>query len=788
MDLNLYPAALIPIAIVILCFYVSAAPDVATQGFGFALKEGSALIENEGLQITFAKSNGHIRALIDKEAGMDLWRNGADEPLFRLVLTQPAKARTRLVSSDDFKDIRFSSRREGRAETLRIVFSQCRKAELRATCTFTVEKGSKLISARMGVENDSLWAIKNALYPSIALTKQIGESGEDDRLLLPGSGGVLFKNPGSLNMMPGANYPGWASFQMQAYYDNDAGLYLATYDATGEVKLFMANGQSESMDMTPVHIRPEVIGGDFEDAYPVVLAPIRAPWYNAADLYKAWAKDQFWCKKTLVQREDLPEWLKTGPAMVMTTTALEQVGAMNYQDDLDGYLDSLEHYRRTAGTKHLILANMGWEKQGSWVGIDYFPSKPSDAWWKALSEKGKERGIHTTFMTNGYKWTIKRHAYDFGDAFESGEVVDNTEEWQKNLNVLITQADGKPMVNGRDYKPGSWIGAFSKICRGSREGRQIITGVFEHLAKEMGASSGSFDQEVGGGEDYPCYHPDHGHPPGKGRWMWEGYRDNLTDILTIARDHVKDFFLYQENEGEYTIPFQGTSWARNYHIYGHPNPYAWGIPVYPYLYHEYITSIGGALHFGMGQGINVGRGHHPIAAETRAYATARNLAFGQLQGDRTAAVLLNKKGIPEGIVSRAYFSFCKPLSDHSEFLVLGRMKRPFPLSCRNTDIHLYTSPHRAVENRFASNLMIAALPAVLQGVYESSDGKVGVILVNATDRVQEAEITLAENGATGTKAVHEYRKGERVATHRSEKDTLLKIHFDRLEPVFLLLE
>ena len=84
--------------------------------------------------------------------------------------------------------------------------------------------------------------------------------------------------------------------------------------------------------------------------------------------------------------------------------------------------------------------------------------------------------------------------------------------------------------------------------------------------------------------------------------------------------------------------------------------------------------------------------------------------------------------------------------------------------------------------------MTAALPAVLEGVYESPEGKVGVILVNATDQAQEAEIKLTGNGVENAKAVHEYRKGEKVATHKYKNGMSLNLHFDRLEPVFLLLD
>ena len=31
----------------------------------------------------------------------------------------------------------------------------------------------------------------------------------------------------------------------------------------------------------------------------------------------------------------------------------------------------------------------------------------------------------------------------------------------------------------------------------------------------------SFDQEMGGAANFPCYNTSHGHPPGRGNWEWK---------------------------------------------------------------------------------------------------------------------------------------------------------------------------------------------------------------------------------------------------------------------------
>lgn len=95
MKLNFKQAAFI--SLVLLFSFWSFFRVAADQGFGIALNEEFASIENKGLKIKFAKNNGQIQSLLDKETGLGLWSNEADNPLFTLVLTKPAEAKIILV-------------------------------------------------------------------------------------------------------------------------------------------------------------------------------------------------------------------------------------------------------------------------------------------------------------------------------------------------------------------------------------------------------------------------------------------------------------------------------------------------------------------------------------------------------------------------------------------------------------------------------------------------------------------------------------------------------------------
>ena len=77
--------------------------------------------------------------------------------------------------------------------------------------------------------------------------------------------------------------------------------------------------------------RPCWSSGADEQPYHIVTATFTgaddtpADWRDAADIYKAWALNQEWCRHPFARREDLPAWLKDAPAMVRFGCELIQI-------------------------------------------------------------------------------------------------------------------------------------------------------------------------------------------------------------------------------------------------------------------------------------------------------------------------------------------------------------------------------------------------------------------------------------------------------------------------------
>jgi Domain of unknown function (DUF6259) len=742
---------------------------------GVAESSAWAVIRSQELALALDKSTGRVVALLDQQAKLDLQSNSSPRGLFTVGLSRPQANEHREVSALAFREVKVKTRAKGASAELTATFSGAADADLRVTCRFTVSPASPLIHSTVRVENHSDWCIPWVDFPSLVLNPQLGDSGEDDVLLIPTMGGEMFKNPSaepvnvtaeSLSM----EYPGYASYQMLAFFDGTAGLYLATYDAEGNVKNYRAEMKGGALDLTPRHQGPEVAGAGFETEYATVLGSTRAPWYNAADRYKEWALEQFWCRKRLTERADVPDWLKTGPPFLLTYPRDGKLNALDCKCEPDQLVETVDLYRRTAGTQHIMYTSGGWEHQGVWLGPYYFPMRPSDAWWEAFCQKGGKRNIHVSLMTSGYKWTIKQNDPWAAPAF------DYTEDFKRHSNMAITHPDGSPMLVGNADMRNFMGGVRSRICRGSKEGQDFMAAIFVNLAR-AGVEMSSFDQDIGGGERIPCYNPQHDHPPGFGKWMWESFRDLNARIQKETHPYVPQFVLYQEDEGELTIPWQATSWARDYRILDHPHVNAWGVPVFRYLYHEFQTCIGAALY--------VGSGANP-APETRAYAMARCLAYGLHNGEFATEIVLNAQGKAESVPSQAYFSFSRALAAYSEFLILGKMLRPLELRCRNTTLPFRRRLGRRMNS--PTREFPLDLPAIVQGAYLSPGDRVGVILANPTGQDQQASLTLPDPYPGPHRLVREFRKQAEAKTHQAQAGGRIELSFLPLEAVFLRLD
>lgn len=101
-------------------------------------------------------------------------------------------------------------------------------------------------------------------------------------------------------------------------YDDAGGVHTAACDPKGYRKTLFFQRTKGRLDWGWRH--PCLCQQRFTLPYDIVLGSFTssesdrsADWRDAADIYKAWAVKQPWCRQTFAERNGLPEWLKQGP-------------------------------------------------------------------------------------------------------------------------------------------------------------------------------------------------------------------------------------------------------------------------------------------------------------------------------------------------------------------------------------------------------------------------------------------------------------------------------------------
>ncbi len=680
------------------------------------------------------RRTGEISNLIDRRTGREFVAREEKSPLFRLSLTRPDQGERRTLTSRDFRRVQVD-RVQDNLLTLRFSDGPVAGLSVQATAQGAAD-GSIRLRAR--VKNPTEWCVAALTYPLIPAPAALSGDGSGDALLLPWGGGAVLPGPGRTTMRRATVYPGGAFAQFYALYGPDVGLYAALYDVQGNCKRFLLRtrrGRSVSFDFE--HLFPELPRRDAVLPYDVVLRTFRGDWRDAADIYKRWATGQFWCARRLDERDDVPGFLKDGAGIIIAGIQNPAGRERLFGRNMEKLPDLLDAYRGYTGLKHLVFVPYGWENRGTWAGINYLPSVPSDAAWKAVNVELTRRGHRTAFLTSGFWWVVKRRKTSNGPAF------DDSSQLEQDGKLCIQNADGTLYhVDSYDKTRtfGSWRGYSVKLCHGSSGARSLLEKTFLDVAR-LGVPLVSFDQEIGGGQTAPCYSRIHGHPPGWGKWMWEGFRDLCADILKKGKPIQPELGLFLENVSELAIPWMATYWSRQFGEIDVGVGGGRGVGLFSYLYHEYVTAIGAACV--QGQGFM--HGGRP-GAELRVRVLANNLVRGLIPGPFMHDVPLRGGDPWRRTVSRAYAAFCRPYAHFPEYLLLGRTLRPPQVECARIETWFWRRSARKGKPRRKGGPPVVkvplSLPAVIAGAFEARDGSAGTFLVNAASTPQKASVTL----------------------------------------------
>ena len=474
---------------------------------------------------------------------------------------------------------------------LQLVWEDVGDCVARAVATFTAKSDDPAIRCRIAVTPKEGWALVETQFPCFALNECLGTTPTDDAIVMGTGHGGLVRFP----MNPNRAYwrsrhvghsPGNLVAQFGSFFDDRGGLFTMAEDAEGNEKELL-------MDRWWRKDRPDgtFYGGDFlfrwsrfeysettdEQPYDILLRGFWNPdgeettWYDAADLYKAWAKKQFWCAKTFLEKSELPAWTREAPVVMRFNR--------EWFDRPAFMKDWLENYWTKNFPGVPLLATMeGWEHHGDWITTEYFPMYPSEEKFAEIMTWVKAANGHFWPWPGGHHWNVQvglkddgTYRLDFSKGF-----------WPEASKHAVLNPDGKVRFDKLVWLGG---GQSATMCPGDPWSVDWWNRDVACELVKRGADLVQADQDVGARVP-TCWSRAHGHKPGPGKWAMAAQRHQFETMLAEMRKINPEAMFSFEEMHEFFTDIYAFADYRNCRW---PGP-EWA-SVYNYLYHEYTVQF-----------------------------------------------------------------------------------------------------------------------------------------------------------------------------------------------------
>lgn len=467
-----------------------------------AVPAGAAdiVLSNPRIEIRIDGTSGSIRQARNVVLGLDLVTHPEDAPAFVLTTSGGSLApdtftATRVTGEPgDVWDLAWSTSRPGVTVEARVALPPDADD---ARFTFRV------------VNDDPALGIESLEYPVIAGVETLLPAAGTDVALQPAAQGYLFRSPATnlpaqvVTRLYPDGYAG-ASLQTSAYYrEGQGGFALEARDASATAKRFAfyrepATGRIRWSIRTLAWDRSAGTGPD--PGYEVRLAAlVRGDWEEAAERYRAWALTQWWAARGRVEtRPDavVPRWLYT--------TAQAATFGVSINLDQSRWFRALHDW---VGGPLLHVSGFWWPggtTASEWYGgyNDWSDGRVNPANLAAIRERGD---LFAPFL---FDLHFSRDATEW-DAPAPDPATDAVAPWQPY-----------EMIPDPESAPWAYMCPATEAWQAFHGWRDLaLYGLYGYDATyyDIGAGLGRVRCDVAA----------HGHPPGSGRAIVDGYRAML---------------------------------------------------------------------------------------------------------------------------------------------------------------------------------------------------------------------------------------------------------------------
>ncbi len=442
------------------------------------------------------------------------------------------------IGSQSGKTVSWSCERSDQQSVLRLAWkgidAQNQKGVLDAEVTITLRDGDPLSYWRIAVRNRSpRFGIARVRLPILSLA-QIGETKKNVFIFPKWRGGYIedpFNAPAGLGEnyhKVGAYYPYYTNMQFWALYNRETskGLYVATQDPGPSMTHVAVNNTPTEIAWSISHFPSNIsfITEDFALPYDCVVGPFRGDWYDAAQIYRAWAIKQSWCGKgPLASRKDIPTWYKEAPLFFYSMTNDSATGTHSHEENLQLAAEHFKEWLKWAGLR-LPMNLYSWHVYDPALTVSSMPfqlRRPTNA--------PRWAGLHATYEPSGNYPRIpalpelSRACKSLRDAggmvcpYVCLQLFDQGPTENAPFTTEAKPHMSRDMYGAMQTYPGmdTWLPCVAEGWWQKRLADECVA----LLDRE---NVGGVYLDVMRGTGLPCFWTPHGHPASGGRTMTDG--------------------------------------------------------------------------------------------------------------------------------------------------------------------------------------------------------------------------------------------------------------------------
>ena len=275
--------------------------DKTDYNLRYSDKDDSISLSNNNIRIVFNKNNGSIKEIYNLKSDLYLVKDIESENPIALQIEGHYSENFITPIDNSFKYSLTTN-----SNTIKsLSFEWSFENGVKANTTASLKGNGDEIIFMIELSNlDS--ETSTVSYPIVDNITEISEGGEDDYFLTSFATGYLIQNPVKNCNKFGLDFTGDHSIyplgfgqtmQFMSYFVKDVGgFHLQTRDSSDNIKSFNLRRNGDSVTLDIGHFVNDLTHKTEKFNYETVIKNLyEGNWYEAAEVYKAWAINQPWC-------------------------------------------------------------------------------------------------------------------------------------------------------------------------------------------------------------------------------------------------------------------------------------------------------------------------------------------------------------------------------------------------------------------------------------------------------------------------------------------------------------